>query len=74
MREFQSRPAHYQANIESGAALSASPARLHAPDGTEHPGVYISYDQKFNVVPTADAQRLALEIADIITAQRKEWT
>jgi hypothetical protein len=63
---FISKPENYNLNISEGAALRAEPALLSGYDGREN-GVVIrgGHRVKF-VITTAQALRLANEIADAV--------
>lgn len=69
---FTSGPDYYDYNIKASQALKAGKARLEAPDGSYYQGVVIwSGSAVRSVMPTAEALRLANQIADAIAAHKK---
>lgn len=70
---FTSGPEYYDHNVKTAQALKAGKARLEAPDGSYHQGVVIwSGSGVRSVMPTAEALRLANQIADAIAAHKKK--
>ncbi|WP_309065350.1 hypothetical protein [Microbacterium sp.] len=67
-------PAHrYALNTADGETVRAVAAVLNQPSGDPEPGVMVHAGQNVRlVIPTADAVRLANQIADIALTQRIE--
>lgn len=69
---FTSSPGHYERNIKDAASAKAGKARIDAPDGNHLQGVVVWSGKAVRLVmPTAEALRLANEIADSIAAHKK---
>jgi hypothetical protein len=68
---FQSRSEHYATNVKHAPTVHATLATLTGPDGAQQPAVAIFKARQIqSVLPTADALRLATEIADALAAHR----
>lgn len=72
MNKFTGAATQYNRNLQDGQALNAARARLATPRGTVEPGVAIFHDRRpLFIIPTADALRLAHEIADALTTHNR---
>lgn len=72
---FSSATQHYERNVKQAPSIHAKPATLNSPDGAQQPGVVIFKTRQIqNVLPLAEALRLANQIADAIAAHNKTKT
>ncbi|MDV8147251.1 hypothetical protein [Arthrobacter sp. B10-11] len=68
---FASAAVHYDRNLKDAPTIHAKPATLNPPDGAPEPAVVIFKTRQIqNVLPLADALRLANQIADAVDAHR----